>query len=76
MVVTREPATPETMSHADRARLRLAASAARRRYPGPVGEVLAREIAAWEEFGYRFGGERLIGQLVEDLLSQPREHAG
>jgi hypothetical protein len=25
-------------------------------YPGPVGELLCRELLDWEEFGYRFGG--------------------
>lgn len=52
-------------------RIRAAALRARRIYPGPVGEVLAFELYAWAEFGYRFGGHGLIAQLVTHILTVP-----
>lgn len=50
-----------------RRRLGQAQYFARKVYPGPVGEVLAREIEVWEEFGYRLGGSGIIMRLVKDL---------
>ena len=40
-------------------------------YPGPVGEVLSRELLTSEEFGYRLGGGQLILQLVDHVLKTP-----
>lgn len=54
-----------------KARFRVAAHHARRVYPGPVGELLAREILSWEQMGYRLGGEALMTQVVDEVLSQP-----
>jgi hypothetical protein len=71
MVVSQEPAAPERLARDQRARVRAAAFAAPRRYPGPVGECLARELFTWEEFGYRFGDGKLIARLVDHLL-EPR----
>lgn len=65
-------ATPPLQPH-ESMRLRNAALLARHRYPGPVGEVLAKEITAWVEFGYRFGSSSLIEALVAHLLSPPKE---
>src|SRR4051794_23479254 len=39
-----------------------------RRYPGPAGTVLARELLAWADFGYRLGADRPLMALVDDLL--------
>lgn len=50
-------------------------AAARRRatavYPGPVGELLARELDAWGAVGNRFGSGELIVRLVDHILSMP-----
>jgi hypothetical protein len=40
-------------------------------YPGPVGELLCRELLDWEEFGYRFGGGALVTRLIDHLSSAP-----
>ena len=48
--------TPVPMDHHEKARLRAAAFRVTRLYPGPVGELLSRELLTWEEFGYRLGG--------------------
>lgn len=56
------------MSAQEKTRLRAAAYRAKKLYPGPVGEVLYREIEVWYEFGYRFGGNALIGSVVDQIL--------
>ncbi len=61
--------TTVPMDHHERMRLRAAAFRANRLYPGPVGEVLAEEVLAWEQFGYRLGGGRLVMRLVDHLLT-------
>ncbi len=50
-------------------RIRAAALHARRRYPGPLGELVARELTAYAEFGYRFAADALIPRLVTDILA-------
>lgn len=62
---------PPPMDHHEKMRLRAAAWRATRVFPGPVGEVLSRELLAWEEFGYRFGGTGLIGPLADTILKSP-----
>jgi hypothetical protein len=53
---------------ANRRRFTVAAFRATRRYPGPAGTVLARELLAWADFGYRLGADRPLMALVDDLL--------
>lgn len=60
---------PTPMNHHEKARLRAAAFRAIRLYPGPVGELVSRELLSWEEFGYRLGGDRLVMRLVDHILS-------
>ncbi len=71
-----EPPTPppvpqlhhgERLNHGERARLRTAAGRARQVYPGPVGQLLARELLAWDDFGFRFGDGGLIFGVVTDI---------
>jgi len=40
-------------------------------YPRPAGELLARELLSWDEFGHRLGGNRMIMRLVEHVLWTP-----
>ena len=63
--------SPVPMDHHEKMRLRAAAFRVTRLYPGPVGELLSRELLTWEEFGYRLGGHRLIMRLVDHLLTTP-----
>ncbi|MCO7193332.1 hypothetical protein NH602_09910 [Pseudonocardia sp. McavD-2-B] len=51
-------------------RLRTAALSAAAHYPGPVGELLAREIWAWEEFGHRMAADGLMSRLVAHILDR------
>ncbi|MBC3189667.1 hypothetical protein H7X46_01125 [Pseudonocardia sp. C8] len=60
------------MEHHEKMRMRAAAFRATRLYPGPVGELVSRELLTWEEFGYRLGGNRLVMELVDHVLkAQP-----
>jgi hypothetical protein len=52
-------------------RLRAAAHRALRAYPGPIGQLLCREISNWEEHGYRLGGRGLIGAIVDQIMQTP-----
>lgn len=61
-------AEPDGLPLHETARLQAAVAAARRRYPGPVGELLATELRGWADFGYRLGGHSLISAVVTDLL--------
>lgn len=49
--------------------LLLAAERARVLYPGPLGELIHRELRAYLEIGHRFGGDSVITALVEELLT-------
>jgi hypothetical protein len=61
------------MEHAERARFRRAAHAAKRVYPGPMGELAERELLAWEEFGYRLGDRGLMRRLLVDIEKRTTE---
>ncbi|SHL02708.1 hypothetical protein SAMN05443637_116125 [Pseudonocardia thermophila] len=64
---------PVPMDHHEKMRLRAAAFRATRLYPGPVGELVSRELLTWEEFGYRLGGNALVMRLVDQVLKSPLE---
>lgn len=66
---------PQLMDTHQKMRIRAAAFRATKLYPGPVGELLSRELVIWEEFGYRLGGEGLILRLVEFVMKEPIENA-
>lgn len=58
---------PEPLEHAERGRARQAAVNARRRYPGPVGDLLARELDGFADFGYRISQGALMARLIAEL---------
>lgn len=60
---------PPKMDHHEKSAIRTAAFHAKRRYPGPVGELVARELLAVEEFGFRFTQGGFYGRLVAELNS-------
>lgn len=56
-----------------KAQARTAADRALVLYPGPVGELLSRELNAWADFAYRFAEDApLIDQLIDFLLDPKR----
>jgi hypothetical protein len=48
-------------------RARTASDSAQRLYPGAIGELLARELLSWGEFGHRLGSHELVARLVDHL---------
>ena len=64
---------PAPMDHHEKMRLRTAAFRATKLYPGPLGELVSRELLTWEEFGYRLGRgtNSLVLRLVEHVEKQP-----
>lgn len=68
------PATP--MDHHDKTRVRAAAFRVTRLFPGPIGEMISRELLTWEEFGYRLGGTGLVFRVVEEVLKLPMTSSG
>lgn len=76
MTNTRLPASvplrgdaPALQQH-ERSRMRTAAVHARRLYPGALGELVARELTAYADFGYRFTGDALIPRLASEILAK------
>ena len=59
----------------DASRLRAAAHHARRIYPEPLGELVARELTAYAEFGHRFG-DGLIQRVAAIVLATPVDGTG
>lgn len=55
----------------ERSRLRAAAAHARRALPGPLGELVHRELTAYAEFGHRMTADALIPRLAADVLARP-----
>jgi hypothetical protein len=65
---TRAQLAPERLTGDDRRDVVKAVNAARRKFPGPAGVVLAREIDAYLTFGYRVDATSPIPQLIAELL--------
>lgn len=59
---------PGRLAAHDVGRLRAAAHHATRLHPGPVGELLERELLAHAEFGHRFDDAALICRLAGEIL--------
>jgi hypothetical protein len=61
--------SPDTLTR--RQRLDLAEKVARQRYPGAVGELLAREIHGSRQLAYLGDTDSLLGAVVDDLTRPP-----
>jgi hypothetical protein len=53
----------------EKSRFGAAAGHAPRVYPGPLGELVFRELNAYVEFGYRFQHDGLIPRLAAEVLA-------
>lgn len=62
--------TAGLMDTETRTRLRVAAEQARRRHPGPIGDLLHQELLSWMVFGHHLGSG-LIMRVADDLLDAP-----
>lgn len=65
--------SPELAMH-ERSRCWAAARHALRVYPGPLGELVFRELRAYADFGYRFGKDGLIQRLAATVLVTASNH--
>ena len=65
------------LDHQEKTLYRRAALHGRRIYPGPLGELVHRELTAYADFGYRFKDDGLIPRLaaaIHDEVQQRAEH--
>lgn len=75
MTITLGPGPPTisgaapTLAFHEKGSYRAAARHARRVFPGPVGELVHRELCAYAEFGYRFDTDGLIPRLAAAVLA-------
>ena len=53
----------------EQSRYRAAALHARRVLPGPLGDLVHRELNAYADFGYRFTTDGLIPRLAAEILA-------
>jgi hypothetical protein len=65
------PGNAEALPVHEKSQLRAAARHARLALPGPIGELVSREITAYAEFGYRFGTDALVPRLAVQVLAMP-----
>jgi hypothetical protein len=63
------PGDADRLPMHESARLRAAALHARRVLPGPLGELVHRELTAYAEFGYRFAADALVPRLADEILA-------
>jgi hypothetical protein len=59
---------PARMEQQERMQLRAAAFRATRVFPGPVGELVSKDLLAFEDFGYVLGGHGLVARLVAAVM--------
>lgn len=64
-------AAPPSLATHELNQLRAAARHAARAFPGPVGELLARELCAHADFGYRFDNSGLLRSVAREVLTMP-----
>lgn len=68
-----EPTDPiARLNPVEKLQVRLAAAHAQRLYQGPVGQLLSRELLAWEEFGFRLGDSALMTRLAARIHEEWR----
>ncbi|WP_214370844.1 hypothetical protein [Pseudonocardia sp. H11422] len=56
---------------ADVVRIRVAAARALQVYPGPVGQLVARELYAYLELGWLLPHDGLAERIIRDVLDSP-----
>ena len=61
---------PPLLQHERSPTCRAAGLHARRLYPGPLGELVFRELTAYADFGYQFAADALIPRLAAEILAK------
>lgn len=64
-------APPDLQEFHEAGRFRAAAYRATQLYPGPVGDLLARELRAQADFGYRVGASSVVARAATAILATP-----
>lgn len=64
----------DTRTMLDRHRVEEAARRALTLYPGPVGQLVHREIHAYLDFGHRFALASLTTRVIEHILDASTDH--
>jgi len=59
------------MAYHEKQDFRAAAYHAKKVYPGPVGDLIYREITDWLEFGWRLGPKSRLASLVDTVMNTP-----
>ena len=59
------------LEHHHRGRLRAAAVHAQQVYPGPLGELVSRELRFCADFGYGLATDGLASRLAGEVLARP-----
>ena len=72
-MTTQPPATvpPPPLNPRERERATTARGIAYRTYPGPLAELICRELDAYLRFGYRTDQAGIVPRLVDWLLQPP-----
>lgn len=67
---------PPALAPHEQSRIRAARFRAKRLYPGPVGELIDRELGAWADFGFRLDKSGMAARLVDHILKSPLPAGG
>lgn len=62
---------PPYLEQHELARLKAAASRARRVFPGPVGEFIFRELTGWASCGMRFDQDGVTSRAIAAIMNAP-----
>lgn len=60
---------PAKMDLHEKSRATAAAAKAKRDYPGPIGELLHRELDVYAQFGWRLDQSGLMPRLVHHIMT-------
>lgn len=71
VLVPHPSAAPARMTADVKGLLRAAAYRGQRLYPGPIGELIVRELLAVEEFGWVLGADALATRLARHIMGLP-----
>lgn len=66
---TMATAPPTKLDLHEKSHVSAAAHRAKRLFPGPVGDVLFRELDAWAQWGYRLDQSGLMPRLVAHIMT-------
>lgn len=67
-------AAPAKMDLHEQSRVSAAGHRAKRMFPGPIGELLHREIDAWAHWGYRIDQSGLLPRVVDHIMTAVEDH--